>query len=107
MPEGREMKNAMKIAVIGANGNLGRRVTRHALEEGCQVKAVIRSGGTPDERTEVVRKSLFDLKKEDIADCDVMISAYGSGFHADPELNHEAFMKYIALNCRSRKSVER
>ena len=89
---------SMKIAVIGANGNLGSRVTRQALERGMTVKGFVYTGNVEDERVEVVNKSLFDVTKEDIADCDVMISAYGSGFDADPTLNHKAFLKYIELN---------
>lgn len=88
----------MKIAVIGANGNLGSRVTRQALERGFEVRGFIYNGAIEDERVEVVTKSLFDITEEDIADCDVMISAYGSGFHADPALNFQAFLKYIELN---------
>lgn len=88
----------MKIAVIGANGNLGSRVTKQALDRGFKVKGFLYMGETPDDRVEVVNKSLFDITKEDLADCDVMISAYGSGFNADPTLNHQAFLKYIELN---------
>ena len=88
----------MKIAVIGANGNLGTRVTKQALDRGFLVKGFIYNGETPDEHAEIITKSLFDITKEDIKDCDVMISAYGSGFKADPALNHQAFLKYIELN---------
>lgn len=88
----------MKIAVIGANGNLGSRVTRQALDRGHEVKGFFRSGDTPDERAGIVRKSLFDLTEADLVGCEVMISAFGSGFHADPALNLQAFRKYIELN---------
>lgn len=88
----------MKIAVIGANGNLGSRVTRQALERGYEVKGFIYAGDVEDKRVEVIKKSLFDVTKEDIADCNAVISAYGSGFDADPTLNHKAFLKYIELN---------
>lgn len=87
----------MKAAVIGANGNLGTRVTKQALDRGFAVKGFIYDGETPDERAEVVKKSLFDVTAEDLADCEVLFSAYGSGFHADPALNHQAFLKYIEL----------
>ena len=89
---------SMKIAVIGANGNLGSRVTKQALDRGFEVKGFIYMGDTPDERAEIINKSLFDITKEELQDCDVMISAYGSGFNADPTLNHQAFLKYIELN---------
>lgn len=88
----------MKIAVIGANGNLGSRVTKQALDRGFEVKGFIYAGETPDERATIIQKSLFDITREDLEDCDVMISAYGSGFQADPVLNHQAFLKYIELN---------
>lgn len=69
----------MKIAVIGASGTLGSIVTKQALDRGIAVKGFIRSGEVPDTRAEIVRKNLFDLTKGDLADCDVMISTYGSG----------------------------
>lgn len=87
----------MKIAVIGANGNLGTRVTKQALDRGIGVKGFIYDGETPDARAEIVYKSLFDVTAEDVADCDAVLSAYGSGFKADPKLNHQAFLKYIEL----------
>lgn len=95
----------MKIAVIGANGNLGTRVTKQALDRGYEIKGFIYDGVSPDERAELVKKSLFDITKEDIKDCDVMISAYGSGFKADPALNHQAFLQYIALNQNTDRHV--
>lgn len=87
----------MKIALIGANGNLGSRVARQALDRGFEVRGFLHGGETPDKRAEIVYKSLFDLTKEDIAGCDILISAYGSGFKADPALNYKAFQKYIML----------
>lgn len=95
----------MKIAVIGANGNLGSRVTKQALNRGYEVKGFIYDGETPDECAEIVKKSLFDITKEELSDCDVMISAYGSGFKADPTLNHQAFMQYIALNENTNRHI--
>lgn len=87
----------MKIAVIGANGNLGTRVTQQALDREIAVKGFIRSSGMTDTRMEIIKKSLFDMTEDDIKDCDVVISAYGSGFKADPKCNYQAFLKYIEL----------
>lgn len=95
----------MKIAIIGANGNLGTRVTKQALDRGYEVKGFIYDGESPDERAEIIKKSLFDVTKEDIADCNVMISAYGSGFKADPVLNFKAFLKYIELNVKTDRRI--
>lgn len=88
----------MKIAIIGANGNLGSRVTKQALDRGFEVTGFIFNGDSPDERATMIYKSLFDITKEELKDFDVMISCYGSGFKADPSLNHQAFLKYIELN---------
>lgn len=87
----------MKIAVIGASGNLGGRVARQALERGYEVTAIQRSEAVSDERTGLMRKSLFDLTRDDLMDMDVVISTFGSGFKADPSINKDAFMKYIEL----------
>ena len=53
----------MKIAVIGANGNLGARVTKQALDRGHAVKGFLHSVRTPDARAEFVVKSLFDITR--------------------------------------------
>ena len=95
----------MKIAVIGANGNLGSRVVRQALERGHEVMAILYDGETPDARAKILKKSLFDLRKEDIADIDVVISAFGGGFKADPVINLNAFRKYIELADGTKKHL--
>jgi len=91
------MEVTMKIAVIGASGNLGGRVARQALERGYEVTAIQRSEAVSDERAGLMRKSLFDLTRDDLMDMDVVISTFGSGFKADPSINKDAFMKYIEL----------
>lgn len=95
----------MKIAVIGANGNLGSRVTKYALMRGHNVKAIIYNGSTPDERTEILEKSLFDLTSDDFKDVDVVISAFGGGLSSDPVINKDAFVKYIELLDNSDKKL--
>lgn len=82
----------MNIAVIGANGNLGKSVVELATKKGLNVKAFDYVGGDS-----IIQKSLFDLTKEDLKDVDVVISAYGSGLKSDPTLNKKAFEKYIEL----------
>lgn len=76
----------MNIAVIGANGNLGKSVVEMAVKQGLNVKAFDYVGGDS-----IIQKSLFDLTKEDLKDVDVVISAYGSGLKSDPTLNRKAF----------------
>lgn len=87
----------MKIAVIGANGRLGTKIVKHALNRGHEVKSIIYAGDPSDSREEVIYKSVFDITKEDLNDVDVVLSAYGSGFNADPVLNKNAYLKYKEL----------
>lgn len=87
----------MKIGIIGANGNLGKKVTKCALERGYEVKTFIYNGELPYKDVEVVQKNLFDMEREEIKDVDVLISTFGSGFKVDPIINYKAFLKYIEL----------
>lgn len=87
----------MNIVVIGARGRLGSKITKRLLDRGHNVKAVIRSGKALDERAENISKSLFGLEKSDISDADVIISAYGSGFDADPADNKKAILHLMRL----------
>lgn len=87
----------MKIGVIGANGNLGSRVVKQALDRGYEVKAFVYMGDCLDKRAEAVERNLFDLTKYDLKGIDVLISAFGGGFHVDPIINKKAFLQYIQL----------
>lgn len=90
-----EMKK--KIAVIGAKGNLGKRIIKRALEAGYEVKAILRDRRGYDLDTDVLERDLFQMTAEDLADVDVVFSAFGSGFQCDPTVNQRAFEKYIEL----------
>lgn len=87
----------MKIAVIGATGNLGKRVAKRALEAGYEVKAIVREKQKYDLDTEILEKDLFELTVDDLKDVEVVFSAFGSGFNCDPVINQKAFEKYIEL----------
>lgn len=87
----------MKYAVIGANGNLGSRVCKEIEARGNQVKAIVYTLQENEHFDDLLEKSLFDLTASDLTDCDVVISAFGGGFKADPKINQEAFFKYIEL----------
>lgn len=87
----------MKIAVIGATGNLGKRVVKRALEAGHEVKAIVRDRQKYELDTEILEKDLFELTADDLQDMDAVFSAFGSGFSCDPVINQKAFEKYIEL----------
>lgn len=88
-----------KIGIIGANGRLGSLVTEQAIERGYPTVALIYQGQTPHPQAEVRKKDLFSLTPADVQDLDVLISCFGSGFDADPQLNQKAFSQYQALAC--------
>ncbi|PTK88766.1 NAD(P)-dependent oxidoreductase [Staphylococcus gallinarum] len=66
----------MKIAVVAANGKAGKLITNEAVERGLDVTAIVRSENKT-KATQVIQKDLFELTKEDIAEFDVIIDAFG------------------------------
>lgn len=90
----------MKIAVVGATGNLGRRVVRQALEAGHEVRAFVRSTARAESLPgdiEVIERDLFAIEAADLTECDALVSAFGSGFSADPAVNEKACARYLEL----------
>lgn len=87
----------MKTIVIGGGGRLGQKIVKRLLDGGHQVTAVVRSGNSPDFRARVLKKDLFLLDKKDLEEADVVISAYGSGFQADPAENRRAISHLARL----------
>lgn len=67
----------MKVAVVAANGKAGRLITEEAVSRGMDVTAVVR-GENKTVAKDAIIKDLFDLTKEDLADVDVVVNAYGS-----------------------------
>lgn len=67
----------MKIAVICANGRVGKLVVREALARGLDVTAVAR-GENQTEAAQYVENDLFDLTAADLAPYDVVVDAFGA-----------------------------
>ncbi|WP_140727099.1 NAD(P)-dependent oxidoreductase [Pseudomonas sp. Hp2] len=72
----------MKIALIGASGNIGREIARQAVQRGHQVTAVVRPGGTlPGDLaglpTAIAAVDDAAALAQAIAGHDVLASAYG------------------------------
>ena len=88
----------MKFGVIAAAGNLGSRIVTEALSRNHEVTGFVHKTPCKDTRVQSIQKSLFALKKEDVANFDVLFSAYGSGFEADPALNRQALNKMGELS---------
>ena len=83
----------MKIAVVCANGRVGRLVVKEAVNRGLEVTAVIREENKTDAK-KVIQKDLFDLKKEDLEGYDAVVDAFGAW--AEEELpNHSKSLMHL------------
>ena len=67
----------MKVAVVAANGKAGRLITEEAVSRGMDVTAIVRGENRTVAKDAIIR-DLFDLTREDLADFDVVVNAYGS-----------------------------
>ena len=81
----------MRIGIIGVNGRLGRKLYDEAVSRGHQVIGFAKEGD--ESRKGIHAKSLFDLTREDVKELDALLSAFGSGFDADPSINKLALEK--------------
>ncbi len=88
----------MKIMIIGANGRLGSILCREACDRGHKVTGVAQNGEVSDERlAQFWIRDLFDLKRDDVMDYEVVISAYGTSFRTDPRSNRRAAEHLISI----------
>src|SRR5947209_4223135 len=74
----------MKIALLGASGRIGQRITLEALVRGHEVKALVRNPQSfpiAHPRLTVARVDIFDPASvaEVISDSDVLVNATGAG----------------------------
>ena len=67
----------MKIAVVAANGRVGRKVITEAQSRGFDVTAFVRGENKTDAKS-VIKKDIFDLIKEDLTGYDVVVDAFGA-----------------------------
>lgn len=67
----------MKIAVVCANGRVGKLVTKEAIDRGLDVTAIAR-GENQTAAKQYVSKDLFDLIAEDLSAYDVVVDAFGA-----------------------------
>lgn len=67
----------MKLAVVCANGRVGKLIVKEATERGLDVTAFA-LGENETVATKYVEKDLFDLMKEDLNGFDVVVTAFGA-----------------------------
>lgn len=83
----------MKIAVVCANGRVGRLVVKEAIDRGLDVTAVIR-GENKTAAKKVLNKDLFDLTADDVKDFDVVVDAFGA-WTEDTLPQHSTSLKHL------------
>lgn len=84
----------MKIAVIAANGRVGKLIVEEAVKRGNDVTAIVRSQNKTDAQHEVI-KDIFDIQPEDLKGYDVVIDAFGA-WDPDKLDQHTASLMHIA-----------
>lgn len=83
----------MKMAVVCANGRVGRLVVKEAIDRGLDVTAVAK-GENETATKEYICKDLFDLTKADLEGFDVVVDAFGAW--AEEELpNHTKSLMHL------------
>ena len=83
----------MKIAVVCANGRVGKLVVKEALDRGFDVTAIVREENKTAAQ-KVVIKDLFDLTAEDLKGYDAVVDAFGAW--AEEELpKHSTSLKHL------------
>jgi uncharacterized protein len=86
----------MKIAVICASGKQGTCLVKEAMGRGHEVSAVVRDRKKlTASATKVIEKDLFNLRYEDVADCPVVIDAFGTWAPETLPL-YKTSLKYLA-----------
>ena len=84
----------MKLAVVCANGRVGQLVVKEAVERGLDVTAVIREDENKTVTSQVIKKDLFDLTKEDLAGFDVVVDAFGA-WQEEDLYQHGTSLKHL------------
>lgn len=83
----------MKVAVVCANGRVGRLVVKEAIDRGLDVTAIAK-GENESAAEKYVCKDLFDLTAADLAGFDVVVDAFGAW--AEEELpNHTKSLMHL------------
>lgn len=69
----------MKIGIIGASGKAGSLILKEAISRGHEVTAIVRDASKLENKDiEVMEKTIFDLKSNDVNTFDVVVNAFGA-----------------------------
>ena len=94
----------MKIAVVCTNGQAGKFIVKEAVERGLDVTAIAR-GENKSVAQNYIEKDLFDLTKEDLANFDVVIDAFGTWAEETLPLHSTSLKKLCDLLSNTNKRL--
>lgn len=94
----------MKIAVVCTNGKAGKFIVKEAVERGLDVTAIAR-GENKSVAQNYIEKDLFDLTKEDLANFDVVIDAFGTWAEETLPLHSTSLKKLCDLLSNTNKRL--
>ena len=94
----------MKIAVVCTNGKAGKFIVKEAVERGLDVTAIAR-GENKSVAQNYIEKDLFDLTKEDLANFDVVIDAFGTWAEESLPLHSTSLKKLCDLLSNTNKRL--
>ena len=94
----------MKIAVVCANGKAGKFIVKEAVERGLDVTAIAR-GENKSVAQNYIEKDLFYLTKEDLANFDVVIDAFGTWAEETLPLHSTSLKKLCDLLSNTNKRL--
>ena len=83
----------MKIAVVAANGKVGRLVVKEALNRNLDVTAVVRGQNKTEAKADII-KDIMDLTKDDLKVFDVVVDAFGV-FIPEKLSQHSTVLKHL------------
>lgn len=84
----------MKVAVVAANGRVGRLIVKEAVAKGLDVTAITR-GENKTNATQSLSKDIFDLTSEDLKGFDVVVDAFGT-FSPDTLPQHISSLDHLS-----------
>ena len=83
----------MKIAVVAANGKVGRLVVKEALNRNLNVTAVVRGQNKTEAKAAII-KDIMELTKDDLKGFDVVVDAFGV-FVPEKLSQHSTVLKHL------------
>lgn len=84
----------MKIAIIGASGNVGKKLVQEAIHQSYEVTGIVRNKKSAEElEIPIIEKDLFSLTAEDLKNFDVVIDSFRAASGKEEE--HQTSIQHL------------